>query len=319
MGQIIRQVALRIIQGFLVALTVPTVIFVILVFMPGDLSMKVAMARYGEDALNSERIELVRQETGLNGSKTGLYLSWMRSVMQMDLGHSMVTGEPVLTSILFHLRMSILLGVAAMAVSAAIAFPLGIYSGLRPGSFVDFVTVLFSSMTISLPSFVLGAALIILFSIKLRWLPAAGFFSTKSIVLPAITLGISMAAISSKVIKTAVVGVRDSHFLQFARFKGLSGLRIFVSHGLRNGAVPIVTFLALQLAHLFDGVVVIENLFNWPGIGVLLLESIAARDLSVIQGVVLVIGFLYAGMNLIADLLCTWLDPRQLQNGGVGL
>jgi peptide/nickel transport system permease protein len=306
-------------QGVLVALTIPTVIFVILVSMPGDLSMKVAMARYGEDGLNRERIELVRQETGLNGSKIALYGSWMRSVFRMDLGYSLVTGEPVLGSILFHLRMSVLLGIAAMAVSAAMAFPLGIWSGLRPGSAIDFVTIVFSSICVSLPGFVLGAIFIIIFSIHLKWLPAAGFFTAKSIILPALTLGISLAAISSRVIRTAVIGVRDSSFLQFARFKGLNGIRIFFDHGLRNGAVPVVTFLALQLAHLFDGVVVIENLFNWPGIGVLLLESIEGRDLSMIQGLVMVIGFLYAGMNLLADLLCSWLDPRQLLDSGTGL
>jgi peptide/nickel transport system permease protein len=283
--------------------------------MPGDLATKITMAQYGEDGLTRERVELVRQETGLEKSTTTLYIGWLGRILCLDLGHSMVTGEPVLPTLAFHLLYSLKLAVAALFISLLLAFPVGICAGLKPGSTIDLLSVAFSSLIVSIPSFVLGACLIILFSIKLKLLPAAGFYSPSSIILPAVTLGLALAAVSSRVIRTSVVTVKDSFFLLFARLKGIPKGRIFLDHGVKNGAVPIITFLALQLAHLLDGVVVLENLFNWPGIGLLLLESIRGRDLTMIQGVTLVIGLTYVVLNLAADLICAWLDPRHLAAG----
>ena len=316
MGRVAEQAGLRIAQGLFVALGVSTLTFCLLMAMPGDLATNVALARYGEDGLNREKIEHVRQQTGLSRSTTRLYADWVGSMFSSNLGYSMVTGEPVLQAIGFHLRMSLVLGFTAILFSTVIAFPVGIWAGIRPGSAIDFFSAVFSSLVISLPSFVLGAFLIMLFSIKLRMLPAAGFFTADSIILPALTLGIALSALSCRVIRTAVADVRNSSYLQFARLKGLSGNRIFIHHGIRSGAVPIITFLALQLAHVLDGVVVLENLFNWPGVGFLLLESIRGRDLTMIQGVTLIIGLIYVLLNLVADLVCAWLDPRQLIRSG---
>lgn len=284
--------------------------------MPGDLATKITMAQYGEDGLTRERIELVRQETGLEKSTAALYVSWLGRILCLDLGHSMVTGDPVLATLAFHLGYSLKLAVAALFISLLLAFPVGICAGLKPGSTIDLLSAAFSSLIVSMPSFVLGACMIILFSIKLKLLPAAGFYSPSSIILPAVTLGLALAAVSSRVIRTSVVTVKDSFFLLFARLKGIPKGRIFLDHGVKNGAVPIITFLALQLAHLLDGVVVLENLFNWPGIGFLLLESIRGRDLTMIQGVTLFIGLTYVVLNLAADLICAWLDPRHLAAGG---
>jgi peptide/nickel transport system permease protein len=284
--------------------------------MPGDLAMKIAMAQYGEDGLTKERIELVRQETGLQKSTVTLYLGWLGRMLRLDLGHSMITGDPVLNTLGFHLQLTLKLAVAALTFSLIVAFPVGICAGLKPGSTIDLLSAAFSSLIVSMPSFVLGACLIILFSIKFQLLPAAGFNSPAAIVLPAVTLGFSLAAVSCRVIRTSVVTVKDSFFILFARLKGIPKTRIFLDHGMKNGAVPIITFLALQFAHVLDGVVVLENLFNWPGIGFLLLESIRGRDLTMIQGVTLIIGLTYVGLNLAADLICAWLDPRHLAAGG---
>lgn len=316
MGRLARQIGLRLSQGLFVALGVSTLTFCLLVSMPGDLAMKITMAQYGEDGLTKERIELVRQETGLEKSTGTLYLDWLGRILCLDLGHSMVTGEPVLGTLGYHLQYSLKLAVAALCVSLVLAFPIGICAGLKPGSTIDLLSAAFSSLIVSMPSFVLGACLIILFSIKFRLLPAAGFYSPTAVILPAVTLGLALAAVSCRVIRTSVVTVKDSFFLLFARLKGISKARIFLDHGMKNGAVPIITFLALQLAHVLDGVVVLENLFNWPGIGFLLLESIRGRDLTTIQGVTLVIGLTYVVLNLAADLICAWLDPRHLAAGG---
>lgn len=316
MGGLIRQVGLRLFQGIFVAFSVSTLTFVLLVVMPGDLALKIAMAQYGEDGLTEERVERVRRQAGLKGPPMGLYRKWLGRTLRLDLGRSMVTGEPVVRALGFHLRLSLKLAAGALTLSLLLALPLGLWAGLRPGSAVDVLSGAFSSLIVSLPSFVLGAGLIFLLAVELRVLPAAGFQQPASIVLPAVTLAMGLAAVSSRVVRTSVMEVSRSFYVLFARIKGLPDFRTLLDHGLKNAAVPVITFLALQLAHVLDGVVVLENLFNWPGVGYLLLESIRGRDLTMIQGATLVIGLTYVAVNLAADLVCAWLDPRRLADGG---
>ena len=316
METIIRRIALRLFQGGVVALGVSTLTFVLLMAMPGDLALKVTMAQYGEDGLNQERVERVRQETHLDRSALWLYTRWVGRTLRFDLGRSMVTGEPVSEVLGFHLGLSFKLASAAMLFSLVLALPMGIVAGLRPGAGVDLLSAAFSSLMVSLPGFVLGAFLILILAIRMRLLPAAGFHEPIHLVLPALTLGLGLAAVSGRVIRTAVMEVKNAFYLQFARIKGVPAHRVLLDHGLRNGAVPVITFLSLQLAHVLDGVVVLENLFNWPGIGFLLLESIQGRDIPMIQAVTLLIGLFYVGGNLFADLVCAWLDPRRLARGG---
>lgn len=313
---IIRRIALRLFQGVFVALGVSTLTFSLLMVMPGDLALKVTMAQYGEDGLNQERVEQVRREAGLDRSALWQYGRWVGRTLRFDLGRSMVTGAPVCKVLGFHLGLSLKLASVAMLFSLVLALPMGILAGLRPGAGVDLLSAAFSSLMVSLPGFVLGAFLILLLAVRMRLLPAAGFHEPAHIVLPAITLGAGLAAVSSRVIRTAVMEVKNAFYLQFARIKGVPEFRVLLDHGLRNGAVPVVTFFALQLAHVLDGVVVLENLFNWPGIGFLLLESIQGRDIPMIQAVTLLIGLFYVGANLFADLTCAWLDPRRLARGG---
>ena len=284
--------------------------------MPGDPAMKVTLAQYGEDGFNAERVERVRMESGLDRSPLWLYGRWLGRTLTFDLGHSMVTGQPVREVLGFHLGLSFKLAVAALSFSILLALPMGIGAGLWPGSWLDSLSSIFSSLMVSLPPFVVGAFLILIFAVRTGLFPAAGFHDPVHLVLPAVTLGLALCAVSSRVIRTAVVEVKGADYLLFARIKGLPPFRVILDHGLRNGAVPVVTFFALQLAHVLDGVVVLENLFNWPGIGFLLLESIQGRDIPMIQGVTLFIGLFYVGANLIADLICAWLDPRRLNQGG---
>ena len=166
-------------------------------------------------------------------------------------------------------------------------------------------------MLVALPGFVLGSLLILGFTIKLGWLPAAGFTRPAHVVLPAITLALGLAAVSNRVIRTAVSSVKNAFYLTFGQLKGLPPKRIIWGHAVRNMAAPVVTFLGLQLAHLMDGAVVVENLFDWPGLGYLLLESINSRNVPVIQAATLLIGLIYVLLNLVVDLVCYWLEPRQ--------
>ncbi len=316
MEKIARCIALRFFQGLFVAFGVSTLTFVLLMAMPGDLAVKVTMARYGEDGLSNERIEMVRTDSGLDRSPLWLYGKWLGHTLSFNLGYSMISGRPVRDVLRFHMGLSFKLAAAAMLISLILALPMGIISGLRPGSRMDLSASAFSSLMVSMPSFVVGAFFILLLAIRFRVFPAAGFQGSAHLVLPATTLGIGLCAISSRVIRTAVVEVKNSFYLLFARIKGLSGIHLALNHGIRNASVPVITFLALQMAHVLDGVVVLENLFNWPGIGFLLLESIQGRDIPMIQAVSLFIGLFYVGANLTADLICAWLDPRVLSQKG---
>lgn len=313
----IRQIALRIFQGLVVGVTVSTLTFVLLMSMPGDPAVNIAMAQYGEDGLTMERVEFVRNQSGLSQSSSKLYLTWLCKTLRFDLGRSMLTGKPVVESLIFHLKHSMILAAAAIFISLFLALPIGILAGLRPGSLFDQCSAAFSSFLVSMPGFVLGACLILIFAVKFSILPAAGFHMPQNIILPSITLALGLAAVSSRVIRTSVMEVQSSFYLLFARLKGLSSFRIFRDHGLKNAAIPVITFIALQLSHVLDGVVVLENLFNWPGIGLLLLDSIRARDLTMIQGITLIIGLIYVGANLLADLICFYLDPHSTEKGEV--
>ena len=315
MEKIVRCIAFRLFQGIFVAVGVATLTFVLLTVMPGDMAVNITIAQYGEDGFDNDRVEQVRQDSGLTSSPLDRYGRWLKRTLTFDLGRSIVTDRPVWEVVGFHLGLSFKLACAAMLFSLVLALPMGMAAGLAPGSWVDILSSAFSSFMVSLPSFVLGAILILLLAIRIHLFPAAGFNTPANIMLPAMTLGIGLSAVSSRIIRTAVVDVKGAPFLTFARIKGLPGSRVLLNHGIKNGAVPVITFFALQLAHVLDGVVVLENLFNWPGIGLLLLESIQGRDIPIIQGVTLIIGLLYVGANLIADLICAWLDPRQLGTG----
>jgi peptide/nickel transport system permease protein len=163
----------------------------------------------------------------------------------------------------------------------------------------------------SLPSFLVGIGLISVFALSLRWLPPAGYRTGAHMVLPALTLALGLAAFSVRVIRNAVVEVRGAFYMTFARIRGRSAASAFRHHGVRNAAIPVATFAALQFAYMVDGFVVVEMLFNYPGLGELLVKALLARDVPVVMGAGLVIGLVYAGVNLLADLACLALDPRQ--------
>jgi peptide/nickel transport system permease protein len=183
---------------------------------------------------------------------------------------------------------------------------------MRSGGMVDRATDALAVTLASLPSFLVGIGLITLFALTLRWLPPAGFRTANHMVLPACTLALSLIAFSIPVIRNAVCEVRQAFFMTYARVKGMSPAAAFRHHGIRNAAIPVVTFAALQFAFVIDGFVVIETLFNYPGLGELLVKALIARDVPVIMGAGLLIGFAFALVSLMADLARLWLDPRGL-------
>ncbi len=261
--------------------------------------------------MTPEVADRIRREEGLDRPLAAQYAAWIGRLAAGDLGRSMVSRKPVVEELAYHARPTLLLGAAGWLLSYAIALPLGVLAGLRPGGWADRATTVAAVALASLPSFLVGIGLISVFALTLRWLPPAGARTGAHMVLPALTLALGLAAYSVRVLRNAVAEVRAAFYMTFARIRGLGAGHALRRHGVRNAAIPVATFAALQLAAVMDGFVVVETLFAYPGLGELLVKALLARDVPVIMGAGLLMGLLYAGLNLLADLLCLWLDPRR--------
>lgn len=308
-----RTLGARLVQALLTAVVLATLCFAFAHALPGDLSLRLAAARVGEERVTPEVVERLRREEGLDRPLGVQYAGWLARVATGDLGRSLVSRKNVWDEILYHGRYTLGLGLIGWLLSYAIALPVGVAAGLRPGGLVDRATLGAAVTLASLPSFLVGIGLISLFALTLRWLPPAGSRTAAHMVLPALTLALGLAAFSVRIVRNAVADVRAAFYMTFARIKGLSPRAAFRDHGVRNAAIPVATFAALQFAYLVDGFVVVETLFNYPGLGELLVKALIARDVPVIMGAGLVIGLMYAGVNLAADLICLQLDPRRMQ------
>jgi len=230
--------------------------------------------------------------------------------VRLDLGCSLVTGEPVIHDLRLRLGATALLAVAGLAVSLILALPVGLWAGLRKDSAVDLGSTLFALIMASSPAFVIGLILLLVLSIKLDFLPVAGYGRWEHLALPALTVGLSLTAVSMRLMRTSVVEVMESPHILFARAKGLNVWQVMRWHVIKNALLPVVTYVGLQLGALMDGVVIVETIFAWPGVGRLLIEAVLARDFPVIQGAVLSIAAAYVMINLLVDLSYMLLNPR---------
>ncbi len=307
-----RAIAYRILQAFLVALVVGVLTFLMVRMLPGDLAYRIAAGRYGYDMVSTAAAEAVRHELGLDRSGLLVFIQWFWDMIRFDLGYSLVTGELVRDTLLHELGHSIDLAFTALVLSMCLGPPLGMVAGIRPGGLVDRVVLAASVVLRSIPQFAIGAVLILLFSVKLGWLPAAGHGQFADKILPALTLALGMAALSSRIARDATIRVRSSEYYQFGRTKGLAEWQVFFRHGLRNISVPVVTYLGMQFVYLIEGVVVVESLFAWPGIGHGLVHAIFGRDVPMVQGAALVMGLMFVGLNTLVDVINRVLDPRRV-------
>ncbi|WP_404286841.1 ABC transporter permease [Microvirga sp. RSM25] len=306
-----RVLGYRLFQALLVALTVGVLTFIMVRALPGDMAYRIAAGRYGYDMVNTEAANAVRTELGLDRSGATALGQWFWDLIRFDLGESVVSGEPVIDEVRHQLGHTVELSLVAVLLSLLIGPPLGILAGLRPGGVIDRGLLLVSSTLRALPHFVVGLLLIIVLATSMGVLPAAGHGEPQNLILPALTLALGLAAVSSRVARDAMAGVASSPYYAFGRTKGLSEMQVFRRHGLRNVSVPIVTYLGVQFIYLIEGVVVVETLFAWPGIGHALVHAIFARDVPVIQGTALVMGLLFVLLNAVVDLACYLIDPRR--------
>ncbi len=288
-----------------VVLGVVTVVFLIVHLIPGD-PVEIML---GEQARAVDR-EALRHEMGLDKPIHLQYVAFLKGLVRGDLGHSLHTKQPVLTSIARRLPATIELAAAAMAVALLLAIPLGLLAAYKKDSLVDQGSMLFALLGISMPNFWLGPLLIIVFSLKLGWFPVSGRGSLAHVVLPAITLGTAMAAILTRMTRASMLDVIQSDYITTARAKGVRESLVVLKHAFRNALIPVVTIVGLQIGGLLAGSIITETIFAWPGIGRLTIQAINARDYPLVQGCVLIIALGYVLVNFATDLLYGLIDPR---------
>ncbi len=239
------------------------------------------------------------------------YDDYWIATLHGDLGTSFRTDRPVIDLILERYPATIELAAAAMVIAVCIAIPLGVMAGKNRGTLLDNMLSVLALIGISLPSFVIGPMLVYIFAVKLGWLAPSGRFDPSDIILPSVTLGAALSAILTRMVRSSVIEEMNEGYVRTARAKGLSERAVVYKHVLKNGLIPVVTVLGLQLGVLLAGAIITEKIFGWPGLGLLLVEDgIAKRDYSVVQGCVLAISTTYILANTLTDVVYRWLDPR---------
>lgn len=288
-----------------VMLGVLTVVFFLIHLIPGD----PVQLMLGESALPADTQQL-RHELGLDKPVMGQYFQYLGATLTGDLGHSFQAQRPVAELIAERLPATVELMLGAMVVALLLALPLGILAAVFHGRLLDRAASAFAVVGVAMPNFWLGPLLIWVFAVWLDWLPVNERGSLENLVLPAITLGTALAALLSRMTRTSLVEVLGEDYIRTAKAKGLSKAKVVLSHALKNALIPIVTVIGLQIGVLLSGAIITESIFDWPGLGSLLLEGINQRDYPLVQGCVLVIATGYVLVNLLTDLVYGWIDPR---------
>ncbi len=288
-----------------VAWGVSTLVFLLIHLTPGD-PVEVML---GETALPAAK-EALRHSLRLDQPLPEQYLQFLQGLVTGDLGTSLFSREPVLTRIVKALPATIELAVAGLAIALIIALPLGILAAVRRDTGLDHGSRFVALLGVSIPNFVLGPLLILAFAIQLDWLPVSGRGGFSHLVLPALTLGMALAGILSRMVRASLLEVLGQDYIRAARAKGLSERQVILRHSLMAALIPVITILGLQFGALLAGTIITETIFAWPGLGRLTLEAIQARDYPLVQGCVLVISFGYVIVNAMTDMVYAYVDPR---------
>jgi len=310
---VLRYLLNRLVGLVAVMFIVATIVFVILRITPGD----PAAVMLGPQA-SQQDIDALRARLGLDQSLPAQYAAWLGQLARGDLGQSIFLDKPVLAALADRAEPTFWLTLMSLAIASAIALPVGILSAVRRGTALDQSVVTFSMFTSSIPSFWLGLLLMQIFSVKLGWLPVAGYGGPDAgiatrlshLILPAIVLGLVNSALITRFIRASMLDVLRDDYVRTARAKGLPERKVILKHAVRNALIPILTVLGLTTALLVSGAVVTETVFGLPGVGSLVVSAVLRRDYPVIQGALLVIAAIYVLINLFIDLLYLAVDPR---------
>ncbi|MGH2560915.1 MAG: ABC transporter permease [Thermomicrobiales bacterium] len=292
-------------QMVVVVFGVVTVTFFAVRLVPGD------PARLMEPPGTPESVlKIARQQLGTDKPIPAQYVEFLRGLIQGDLGTSFRGGRPVIDAVAESLPNTFALGIASMVVTTTLSFVIGIAAALRPNGIVDRIALIFVAIAQSTPSFWLGVVLVLIFSIELDWLPAIDMAGPRSFVLPVATLSVTLMPLLVRAVRQSFIETLGESFVRAGRARGLSERRILLVHVMKVAAVPLVTLIGLQAGYVLGGAVVIESIFNWPGIGNLALQAIQQRDFPMIQGTVLAIAVVFTLVNFLVDLTYAALDPR---------
>ena len=297
----------------LTLLVASLVIFISIEIVPGDPAAYMLGLNAAPDTVAALRAEL-----GLDQSRIARYFNWVTGLLRGDFGTSYTYKTPVVDMVRDRLWISLPLALYALFLSTLIAFPAGIIAANRRGRWQDTTIMGFTQLGIAIPNFWFAMLLVLLFAIKLQWFSAggfagwdAGFFqSIKSLTLPAIALALPQAAILARVMRSALLDVLSEDFMRTARAKGLSRRQALWRHALRNAMIPVLTIIGLQFSFLLAGAIIIENVFFLPGLGRLVFQSIAQRDLIVVESVVMLLVFAVVMVTFLVDIAYAWVDPR---------
>lgn len=295
----------RLVLALPVVLAVSTIVFFLIHAVPGD----PVDLLLGEQALPADRAELAAG-LGLDQPVLLQYGRFLAGLARGDWGASLFDRRPVLSHLADRAGATLLLAASAMAITLLVAIPAGIFAAIRRGTAWDQAAMTVALVGISVPSFWLGPVLILVFSVHLGWFPISGRESIGSIVLPAATLGFALAAMLSRLTRASVIEEVRRDYVTTARAKGLPERAVVLKHVLRNALNPIITIVGLEVGSLLAGTIIVERVFNWPGLGTLLLESISRRDYPVVQGCILAIALTYVVVNLATDCCYRVADPR---------
>ena len=309
-------IARRLVQTVVTTFIVITIIFLLIHILPGDPALTILGGLAGTPT--DQQIQMVRERLGLDLPIAAQYTRYLLNLVQGDLGNSFVNGRPVLTDIMLRVPRTLQIVLPAIFLAALIGIPLDIFASTHRGKLLDFTISTTSVTAFSLPSFVTGLLLVAVFAVYFHLVPSGGYVSPQKdlgaflsrIILPVITLAVGPIGMTMRMTRSSTLEQLGLDYVTTALAKGVADRMVVYRHVLRNSLIPVVTSLGLQAGVMFAGSVIVESLFNWPGVSSLLLQSVMDRDYPVIQGVILVVSLVFILINLTTDLVYGLIDPR---------
>jgi peptide/nickel transport system permease protein len=307
----------RLIQAVVVLIIVSLIVFVAVRLLPGD-PILLYLSQEERETLTEEHVKAIRHQFGLDKPLVMQYTDWMSGLFRGDFGTSLFYREDVSKLLMERLPVTLYLGLIAFVMSAVLGISAGMFSALRRGSFLDGVVTMFANTGIGVPIFWLGILMIYLFSLNLRWLPVCGYvsplddfwLSTKHLIMPVICLMIFGLASGARQTRSSMLEVIRQDYIRTAWAKGLEEHTIVLRHAMKNGLIPIITLMGTAISHILGGSVLIETVFNIPGMGRLAVSAVLSQDYAIVQAVVLLTGMMVVLFNLLVDICYGWLDPR---------
>lgn len=285
------------------------VTFTLLWHAPGDPALSIAVARF-ETVVDPKIVARIRAEAGLDAGYWQAFAHWIGPLLHGDLGNSSVSGRPIWPELSGAIALTAPLALAGLMIGLAVAVPMALLAARNPGTLVDRAAVALATLGAAMPAYWLGLLLILLFAVELAWLPAMGARTPAHLVLPALTLGLGCASAFTRILRSALMEARGAPFLPALTRRGVAPREIALAHVAPHAAIPVLTVLALELAFLLEGAVMVEVIFARPGLGSYLVHAISARDFPKVQAVVMLTALLFVTVNLATDLACRLVDPR---------